>query len=146
MTVQEYIDQDFPFYHISNIYNKDNILRDGLFSSNRKDCRHGICVVRSMEDDIISEIIDRQLQNSANDRFMLIKLQPGAHGIRPTDVSIDPADEVISPMCNFICKEQISIQPNDIIQENLSVGRWRETQTKIQELTNYLRNAPSINL
>lgn len=44
MTVQEYIDKNLPFYHITPAINKDGILKDGL---HRGKNYNAICVVRS---------------------------------------------------------------------------------------------------
>ena len=53
MTLQEYIDQDLPFYHITPSSNLGKILREGLIA---KRC-NAICVVRSDNPDIWKEII-----------------------------------------------------------------------------------------
>ena len=62
MTIEEYINRNLPFFHITKMENVDEILRIGLLLSKESGARHGICVVRSEADDIISEIIDCQLQ------------------------------------------------------------------------------------
>lgn len=67
------------------------------------------------------------------------------HNIEPTDVSKDPIDEEIAPMCNYICKEYILIQPDDIVIRAVPVGLWHGTETEILELTDYLREPPPIN-
>lgn len=145
MSIQEYIEANLPFYHLAKMENLDSILTDGLYMSTISGRRHGICVVRSMKDDIISEIIDRQLQETGRERFALIELHPREKGITADDVSIDPIDEIISPMCNYICIEPIHIEENDIVRQDISVGLWRSTTSKIVELTDYYCPVPPIN-
>ena len=150
MTIQEYIDGNNPFYHITNMESLESILNNGLFSSSQSGCRHGICVVRSIAEDIIAEdiiaeIIDRQLQNTGHETFAIIKLLPSRHHFTAKEVSEDPIDEVIAPMCNYICQECITIQGDDVVKRGIPVGLWRGTNTEIVELTDYLRDPPPIN-
>ena len=147
MTVREYVDGNNPFYHITNMDNLNSIREGGLLASSNPGSRHGICVVRSMEDDIINEIIDRQLSTLMEERqsYAIIRLLPKNHDIATNEVSKDPINEVIAPMCNYICKEHIPIQDVDIIKRDIQAGLWRETTTEIIELTEYQREPPHIN-
>ena len=147
MTVQEYIDNNLPFYHITHMATLDSIRERGLLASNNPGSRHGICVVRSMEDDIIAEIIDRQISPflEARQFYAIIRLLPEKHQIAANEISMDPIDEPIAPMCNYICKESIPIQDDDIVDRDIQSGLWRETITRIIGLTEYQRNPPHIN-
>lgn len=63
MSIDEYISQNHPFYHITPVKNLEYILQEGICKSKSK-TRDGICVVRTSDDDIINEIIDTQLQSN----------------------------------------------------------------------------------
>lgn len=145
MSIQEYIEADLPFYHLTKMNSLDSILENGLLRSREPGCRFGICVVRSMEDDIISEIIDRQLQQTDSDMFALIRILPREKNIIADDVSEDPIDEEISPMCNYICREPIYIEDSDIVRRDIPVGLWSITETEIIQLTGYQCPVPPIN-
>lgn len=145
MTVQEYIDNNLPFYHITNMGSLDSVLQEGLLRSRRSGARFGICVVRSDADDIISEIIDCQLQEDGTELYALISLFPEKHNISAADISRDPINEAIGPMCNYIIKEPILIGEEDIIKRNIPVGLYRERRTVIETLTNYQGAIPPIN-
>lgn len=101
MTADNYIKHNLPFYHITKMEYLDSILQNGLLRSRITGARFGICVVRSNADDIISEIIDCQLQETGKEMYAVIKLLPHDHNISVSDISIDPIDEVISPICNY---------------------------------------------
>lgn len=145
MTVQEYIDNNLPFYHITNMESLDSVLQEGLLRSRKPGARFGICVVRSDADDIISEIIDCQLQEDGTELYALISLFPEKHNISAADISRDPINEAIGPMCNYIIKEPILIGEEDIIKRNIPVGLYRERRTEIETLTNYQGAIPPIN-
>ena len=145
MTVQEYIDNNLPFYHITNMESLDSVLHEGLLRSRKSGARLGICVVRSDADDIISEIIDCQLQEDGTELYALISLFPEKHNISAADISRDPINEAIGPMCNYIIKEPILIGEEDIIKRNIPVGLYCERRTEIETLTNYQGAIPPIN-
>lgn len=145
MSIEEYIEANLPFYHLTNMDSLDSILEAGLLRSRKPGCRFGICVVRSRTDDIISEIIDCQLQETGRERFALIEFFPKENGITANDVSIDPVNDVIAPMCNYVCKEPIIITRTNIIRQNILVGLWRFTNCEIVQLTDYRCPVPPIN-
>jgi hypothetical protein len=145
MKADDYITQNLPFYHITKMECLDSILQNGLLKSRKKGARNGICVVRTDADDIISEIIDRQLQETGEELFGLIRLFPQNHNISVFDFSTDPIDEEISPICNYIVKEPLHIQETDIIRKNIPVGLWHGTNTEFEGLTDYLIDPPPIN-
>ena len=139
MTVQGYIENNFPFYHITRMTYLCSILDKGLL---RNMTKRGICVVRSDAEDVIYEISDRQLHTLDVDditTFALIKLSPQKHGIMASEVIEHPNDEVAAPLYNFIDKEIIRIAEDDIVRRDIPIGKWRETKTEIVELTDYCR-------
>lgn len=145
MSVEEYINQNLPFYHITKMEYIDSVLQTGLLKSRNSGARFGICVVRSDADDIISEIIDCQLQEFGTELYALISLFPKKHNISVFDVSKDPINEAIGPMCNYIIREPVLIGEEDIVKRNIPVGLYRERTTEIEMLTNYRGAVPSIN-
>ena len=52
MSIDEYISNNLPFYHVTPRINLEHILKQGL-----KKKRYGICVVRSKEKAILNHII-----------------------------------------------------------------------------------------
>lgn len=137
MTVQEYIENDHPFYHITRMNYLCSILEEGLL---RNKTKRGICVVRSDEEDVLYEIIDRQLHTlDVNDltTFALIRLTPQRHGILASEVIEHPNDEVAAPLYNFIDKKVIKITEDDIVRRDMQIGKWRETKTDVVGLTDY---------
>lgn len=139
MSVEEYISQNQPFYHITKMESLDSILHEGLLRCKTK---RGICVVRSDADDVVYEIIDRQLHTlNVDDQttFALIKLTPQKHGIQFSEVIEHPNDEVAAPLYNFIKKEIITISEDDIVRRDIPIGKWRETTTELVKLTDYSR-------
>ena len=69
MKAKEYIDNNFPFYHITPLANKESILMNGLLA---KRC-NGICVVRSDNPEVWKEIINGQL-TYPDQYYLIIKL------------------------------------------------------------------------
>lgn len=139
MTVQEYIDKNLPFYHITPAINKDGILRDGLHCGKAV---KAICVVRSDDKDIWRDIAESQLSaGGKHNEFIVIKLLPRTHGIKAIDVAQDTIQERTSPLHNYIVKEVINVVEGDFI-DNFSIkeGHGKPVDKyKIQSLTGYLR-------
>lgn len=139
MTVQEYIDKNLPFYHITPAINKYGILRDGLHCGKAV---KAICVVRSDDKDIWRDIAESQLSaGGKHNEFIVIKLLPRTHGIKAIDVAQDTIQERTSPLHNYIVKEVINVAEGDFI-DNLSIKEEHGKPVdkyKIQSLTGYLR-------
>ncbi len=138
MSVEEYISLNLPFYHITKTESLETILEEGLL---RNKTVRGICVVRSDADDVICEIIDRQLYTldvDRNTKFALIKLTPTKHNIQACEViEHQKEEEMAAPLYNFINKEVIKISVDDIVRRDIPIGLWRKTKSEIEELTNY---------
>ena len=114
MTVQEYIDNDLPFYHITPSRNKEGILRDGLKCGKRV---KGICVVRTDNREVWNDIASNQLSGDGVLDFIVIKLQPSRHNIKWDDVGPDKSDENTNHLHNYIYLPKIMITGNDIVDE-----------------------------
>lgn len=113
MTVRQYIQENRPFFHITQMGNLDGILSDGLLCGQCK----AICVVRSDSKNIIEEIINHQLGPEGRE-FAVIMITPKKHGITADIVCEDSADEPTSPLHNYIVTNRIVIDESDIIVKN----------------------------
>lgn len=117
MTIKEYIDKDFPFYHITCSSNKENILKYGLQS---KKC-NAICIVRSDAQIVWDNIIVYQLGDKKQE-YTIIKLIPSKHGIGVENVAEDSVSEPTAPLHNYIADIPcISIDESDIINDSYIV-------------------------
>lgn len=134
MTVQEYIDRNLPFYHITPSTNRVNILQQGL-----RACRcDAICTVRSDNHDVWDTIIQSQLGENGVNRYMIIKLTPETHNICVDEVAPDSVEEPTSPLHSYICKNNILITEEDIVCDDYESGRGLKLPTGVIEgLTNY---------
>ena len=114
MTVQEYIELDLPFFHITPIENKESILKYGL---HRGKHFNAVCVVRSDEDVILHDIIISQLSNIDDDRdFIVIKLIPSIHQIKAIDVSPDDVSDPTNSLHNYLVDKTFLVSEMDIIK------------------------------
>lgn len=125
MSIEDYISQNYPFYHITPLTNLESILTAGLQKAKSK-TRDGICVVRTSDEDIINEIVDTQLQeyNETQEQiFALIRLRPKKHNITADVVAADPVSEDNSHLYNYLCMDVIRVDEQDVICRDLKVGR-----------------------
>lgn len=144
MTVQEYIEKDLPFYHITPIENKESILQTGLNSRKNK---QGICVVRSSDKNVWNEIASLQLsynEGKEYSHFVVIKIQPSKHNIKWTDIGPDSTEEKTNHLHNYIHVSKIIVTEDDIVDDiKLSVSNFdykvpQDTLEGYNEL--YLKN------
>lgn len=110
MTIHEYIENDYPFYHVTGMENLPHILETGLKA---KRC-NAICVVRSCDRDIIYEII-RQITSKNDETYAIIKIIPSMFGITDDMICEDSVDEITAPLQNYIIAKQIPIKESDIL-------------------------------
>lgn len=112
MTIEEYIEKDLPFYHITLSSNRESILKNGLLPMKCK----AICTVRSDEQIVLDNIIATQLITGIKERYIIIRLIPSKHGIGVDNVAEDSIDEPIAPLHNYIAGiPRIVIDESDII-------------------------------
>ena len=117
MTIQEYINQNLPFYHITPSTNIDGILRNGIEA---RRC-HAICVIRSDSHEVWKEIIHGQLVFSTN--YAIIKIEPQKHKVEACDVAPDSTEEDwTGPLQNYIVKHNIVVDTNDIVETSFYRG------------------------
>lgn len=110
MSIQDYIKSNMPFYHVTPMSNLDSILESGI----KKGGCNAICVVRSKDKGIIDEII-RQINVGGECRFAVIKILPQKHGISADMVCEDNVEEPTAPLHNYIVKDLIEIEEDDIV-------------------------------
>lgn len=114
MTVQEYIERNLPFYHITPARNKGEILKHGL----KNGTFNAVCVVRSDNKDILYDIASTQLSGNEETKFIVIKLLPKKHNIKAEDVFEDNVTDPTAPLHNYLrANEYYTITEEDIIAE-----------------------------
>lgn len=113
MTVEEYLQRDFPFYHITPHSNLSSILKDGCLKAGL----NGICVVRTCKEAIIDEIICRQINTTSGDSFSIIRLSPIEKKITLEEVCEDSVSERTAPLHNYILRSRIEIVETDVYKE-----------------------------
>lgn len=134
MSIQEYIENCFPFFHVTPMSRLNGILEKGL---KKKTC-DAICVVRSDDKSVLNEII-RQI-NIGNDGngFAVIRLLPNKHCITSDIVCEDSVDELTAPLHNYIIKDSIKVDEDDVIIRNLYFSNETELDNNlIVKLTGY---------
>lgn len=114
MTVQKYIENNLPFFHITPAGNKDKILEHGL----KNGIFNAICVVRSDNEDILYDIASTQLSGNEETKFIVIKLLPNKHNIKAEDVFEDNVTDPTAPLHNYLrANKYYTITEEDIITE-----------------------------
>jgi hypothetical protein len=111
MTLQEWIEGNHSFYHITQLSNIPSILREGLKNGNPR----GICVIRSNHPDIIEYICQTMLFVSDEVDFAIIEIKPKNHNLTSNVISNDDVVEITNPLHNYIRKIPLHIEPSDII-------------------------------
>ncbi|MBR6001432.1 MAG: hypothetical protein IK045_01055 [Bacteroidales bacterium] len=112
MTIDEYINQNLPFYHIASMNNLNAILSYGL-----KGRRGKIFVVRSTDHRVWNEIIC-QMNTDGDDSFAIIKLTPLKHHINADMVQWDNVNERTANLQNCIISDNIKVDNQDIITKH----------------------------
>lgn len=146
MKVDIYIRNNFPFYHLTKMDNLEYIMYYGLRKSMSKS-RSGICVVRTLDEDVINEIIDCQLHTLCegdDTSYALLKITPKKHGITADVVAPDPISERNNSLYNYLCVDTITIDESDVIKRDLKPGRVCNAKIlkDIIELEDYHITAP----
>ena len=137
MTVQEYIDKNLPFYHITPIEYEYDILKQGLLRS--KGRVKAICTVRSDDEDIWHHIAETQLSNGGiYKEFIVLKLLPKKHSIEVANVAPDTIEEETTPLHNYIVKD-IKVDKEDIVKSFSIKSECSKMidKSKIKHLTGY---------
>lgn len=109
MNVQEYLENDLPFYHLTSVRNKDSILENGL---SRNGNSQGICVVRS-DDDRVLHLIAQQIIK-LDKEFCLFRIVPSVHELRVEDINCDITSEFSNPLHSYIEVDELIVSELDI--------------------------------
>jgi len=127
MTKQEWIDEDRDFYHVTQSSNIESILQNGLRKGN--DNPLGICVIRSMHPDILEFLCQMMLITTEELNFAVIRISPTKHNINATEIANDHVVEYTNPLHNYIRRNLLHIEPEDVIHE------FSTTANSIKDLT-----------
>ena len=134
MSIQEFVNSNQPFYHVTSMSNVDSILKNGI----KKGRLNAICVVRSMENSILDEVI-RQINVSGEKYFAVIRILPQKHNVIADIVCEDTVDEPTAPLQNYIVKDVIKIKEEDIIIKDYEAKFKNCLEDKsIVKLTGYI--------
>lgn len=113
MTLEQYLEQNRPFYHITAENNMECIREKGI--ENRMDRvvgrRLGVCVTRSNDLDMWKYIAERYLLMDGKD-FNVIELHPQNYALSPKSITADNADLPISNIHNYINRPSLHIFPD----------------------------------
>ncbi len=120
MKLEEYIEDDLPFYHITHFGNKENIFEHGL---KRMSNIQGICVTRSSDTRVINLIAVGQLVsgNNPEERYCIFKLLPSKHNIEVKDIRKDITGESTNALNNYIRKDVIPVDMDDIFIDDITI-------------------------
>lgn len=148
MTVDDYIDNNLPFFHITDARNKDSILQNGILAN-----KGGICVVRTLVPQVIKYIVDEQLSGGFDNpltgqkdiafsgEYIIFKISPLDKGITSDNIVEDGQGyntSLTSPLHNYIKIKEIVVSEDDIVkQEKQTSGIANLDGIKIEPLTGY---------
>lgn len=116
MSVEDYIEKDLPFYHITPLKNKESILTNGLRYGLQK---IGICVVRSGDYRVIDFITENQLSfMNEESSYCVFKIIPSKFNIQAGEVKPDTTIyEETNALHNYIKRSKIDVDESDIYIE-----------------------------
>lgn len=115
MSIQEYIEKDLPFFHVTPMSRIIDILEKGL----KKGTCDAICVIRSDNKSVLNEVIRQINIGNEENVFAVIRLLPHKHHIKSSMVCEDSVDEPTTPLHNYIIKDAIKIDLEDVIIQDL---------------------------
>ncbi len=111
MTLQEFLDSDNSFYHVTQTSNIQSILEQGLRNGNPL----GICVIRSRHPLVIRFLVEMMLYNSDESSFSIIEIKPSQHNLKSGDIRDDQVVEETNPLHNYIRRRILTIKPEHIV-------------------------------
>lgn len=111
LTVDDFINLNLPFYHITPTSNLESIIQNGLQDRNGL----GICVSQSKHPLIIKYITEMMLNNGEDNNFSIIKILPKNHNILKNEIKKDNVEEATNEIHNYIKREKITISINDVV-------------------------------
>lgn len=115
MSIQEYIEKDLPFFHVTPMSRIIDILEKGL----KKGTCDAICVIRSDNKSVLNEVIRQINIGNGEMEFAVIRLLPHKHHITSSMVCEDSVDEPTTHLHNYIDKDSIKVDEEDVIIKGL---------------------------
>ena len=111
MTINDFINSNFSFYHITTSSNIDNIIKNGLQCKNP----FGICVSQSKHPLVVKYITEMMLNNGEDTEFSIIEINPKKHNIKSNEIIRDNVEEGTNEIHNYIKRSNISISKEDVV-------------------------------
>lgn len=111
MTINDFINSNFSFYHITPSSNIDNIIKNGLQWKNP----FGICVSQSKHPSVVKYITEMMLNNGEDTEFSIIEINPKKHNIKSNEIIRDDVEEGTNEIHNYIKRNSISISEEDVV-------------------------------
>lgn len=133
-TIQEYIDQNCCFYHLTPHSNLQSIKEKGL----RKGLNGGISVIRSIAPEVLQYLMGEI--ETGEGQYAIIRLSPKKHGITVEVLCEDTATgDRIAPLQNYIIMDNIRITQDDIIENYAFPSDYLPLdESVIKRLTGYV--------
>jgi len=113
MTKQEWIENDFSFYHITQTSNLQNIYFNGIENRNGL----GVCVVRTNHELIVRYICEMMLNISDDLSFSIIEIKPSQIQLRAEEIINDNVQELTNPLHNYIQRDCIAVSADNLVGE-----------------------------
>lgn len=135
LTIQEYINLNGCFYHLTPHSKLQSIKENGL----RKGLNGGISVIRSIAPEVLQYLMGEI--ETGEGQYAIIQLSPKKHGITAEVLCEDTATgDRIAPLQNYIIMDSICITQDDIIDENyaFSSDYLPLDESVIKRLTGYV--------
>lgn len=129
LTVDDFINLNFPFYHITPTSNLESIFQNGLEERNGL----GICVSQSKHPLIIKYITEMMLNNGEDINFSIIEILPQKHNLLKSEIKKDNVEEATNEIHNYIKRDNIKISPKDVINTYTANPYGISNVTKIVE-------------
>lgn len=111
MTRQEWIENNFSLYHITQTSNLESIFINGIENRNGL----GVCVVRSRNDLIVRYICEMMLNVDDDLHFSIIEIKPSDIQLRAEEILHDNVDELTNCLHNYIRRESIVVTAEDVV-------------------------------
>lgn len=137
MTVEQYLIENRPFFHITASSNMESIRKDGI--ENRVNSvvgrKLGICVTRSDDPDMWKYIAEKYLSMDGKE-FTVILINPHDYTLRPESITADVADLPISNIHNYINRPRLTIFSDSTVFE-LKLPSPEDSNRIAQKFANY---------
>ena len=127
MTRQEWIENNFSFYHITQTSNLESIFINGIGNRNGL----GVCVVRSRNDLIVRYICEMMLNIDDDLDFSIIEIKPHSFQLHAEEILDDNVEELTNCLHNYIGRESLVVTAENV------VGTYQANPLGIPNLTDF---------